>query len=179
MESAVRVQHRRVRAVLLQILPVRQEHRDAGAVLTERTVPRVGVWTARSGEPLVVTVSNSLLNNGSRNYANVICDHPGTPGNVGEWFDTGCFTNPPAFTYGNAGIGHVRGPSLVNQDFSLGKSTKFKEKRSLEFRAEFFNIFNSAHLGNPATTLGNSDFGTISSTVGTPREVQLGLKFQF
>ena len=70
-------------------------------------------------------------------------------------------------------------PSLVNQDFSLGKSTKFNEKRSLEFRAEFFNIFNSAHLGNPATTLGNKDFGTISSTVGTPREVQLGLKFQF
>ena len=138
-----------------------------------------GITTARSGEPLVVTVSNSLLNNGSRNYANIVCDHPGTPGNVGEWFDTGCFTNPPAFTYGNAGIGHVRGPSLVNQDFSIGKSTKFNEKRSLEFRAEFFNIFNSAHLGNPATTLGNSDFGTISSTVGTPREVQLGLKLQF
>ncbi len=69
-----------------------------------------GITTARSGEPLVVTVSNSLLNNGSRNYANIVCDHPGTPGNVGEWFDTGCFTNPPAFTYGNAGMtcGHAR-----------------------------------------------------------------------
>src|SRR5947209_19353243 len=138
-----------------------------------------GITTAHSGEPLAISVANSLLNNGTGNRADITCSHVQTLGTVGQWFDTGCFVNPPAFTYGNSGVGHVRGPGLVNWDCSVAKTHSIGEKRTLDFRAEFFNIFNQAHFANPATTLGNSDFGVINSTVLTPREVQLGLKFSF
>ena len=81
--------------------------------------------------------------------------------------------------FGNSGVGHVRGPGLVNFDFSVFKNTAIDDKRSIEFRAKFFNLFNNPHFANPNTTFGTSSFGRISGTVLTPREVQLGLRFAF
>lgn len=138
-----------------------------------------GITTIQSGEPLFIQVSSSQLNNGTGNWADVTCSKVPTLKMVNRWFETGCFANPAPFTYGNSGIGHVRGPGIFNFDFSIGKITNFDDKRSLQFRAEFFNIFNHARFSNPGTTLGNSDFGIIGTTTGTPRQVQLGLKFAF
>jgi hypothetical protein len=73
----------------------------------------------------------------------------------------------------------VRGPGIVNFDLSAFKRFHFDEKRTVEFRAEVFNAANNPHFANPQVTLGNADFGRITSTVLTPREVQLGLKFFF
>jgi hypothetical protein len=49
----------------------------------------------------------------------------------------------------------------------------------LEFRAEAFNVFNHPQFQGPHTTVGQSDFGTITSTVNNPRELQLALKLYF
>jgi hypothetical protein len=54
-----------------------------------------------------------------------------------------------------------------------------KEKYRLEFRAEFFNAFNSPHFDNPNTVLGNANYGRVTSTAFPAREIQLGIKLLF
>ena len=138
-----------------------------------------GITSIRSGQALLVTVAASQLNTGSNNWADITCadvDHPKT---VELWFNTGCFAAPAQFQFGNSGKGHARGPGVVNFDLSLFKKFAIDEKRSVEFRAEFFNAFNNPHFSNPNVQVGNASLGRISSTVLTPREIQLGLKFVF
>jgi hypothetical protein len=138
-----------------------------------------GITTARTGFPLVVAVNTSLLNTGTGNRANISCPDVGYPKLVSQWFDTSCFSAPPQYVFGNSGKGHVRGPGVINYDLSAFKTFRFDEKRALQFRAEFFNAFNTPHFNTPAVTFGNSDFGKITSTILTPREIQLGLKLTF
>lgn len=138
-----------------------------------------GITTIQSGQPLFVNVSSSRLNTGTGNRADIVCTEVSRPKLVESWFDTGCFTDPAPFVFGNSGIGHVRGPGIVNFDFSVFKRTPIDETRSLELRAEFFNLFNNPHFANPNTTFGTTSFGRISATTLTPREVQLGLRFVF
>ena len=138
-----------------------------------------GITTARTGFPLVIAVNNSLLNTGTGNRANINCPEVGLPKLVNQWFDTSCFSAPAQYVFGNSGKGHVRGPGVLNFDLSAFKSFHFGEKRALEFRSEFFNAFNNPHFNNPAVTFGNSDFGRITSTILTPREIQLGLKLTY
>jgi hypothetical protein len=72
----------------------------------------------------------------------------------------------------------VRGPRYRNADIALIKRTYFSEQRSIEFRAEAFNITNTPPLGAPATVLGAAGFGSITSA-GDPRVIQFGLKVNF
>ena len=71
-------------------------------------------------------------------------------------------------------------PRFNNVDFSLLKSTAFAENKSLQFRAEFFNIFNHANFANPANQVfdarGNRapTAGLITSTVGIARTSSSG-----
>ncbi len=138
-----------------------------------------GITTFQSGQPLVINVASSRLNTGTGNRADITCKEVPRPKRVERWFDTGCFADPAPFVFGNSGIGHARGPGLINSDFSVFKNTAINEKRSIEFRAEFFNLFNNPHFANPNTTFGTGPFGRISGTVLTPREIQLGLRFLF
>jgi len=138
-----------------------------------------GITTLQKGAPLVINVASSQLNTGTGNRANITCADVDKPEQVGQWFDTGCFTAPAAFEFGDSGVGHVRGPGIVNFDISAFKRFNFTERNSLEFRAEFFNLFNDAHFDNPGASLGAANFGVISNTVLTPREVQLGLVLSF
>jgi len=91
----------------------------------------------------------------------------------------GVFAGVPAATnYGNAGVGILRGPSQANFNFSVAKDTRITENQKIQFRAEFFNIFNHTNFNNPAATLGNPGFGVITSAAA-PREAQLALKLTF
>jgi outer membrane receptor protein involved in Fe transport len=139
-----------------------------------------GIATLRTGEPLAVAARNNRLNTGTGNWADVTCDSVATPKRIGQWFDTSCFAdNPDPFAFGNAMFGTLRGPGVVNFDLSAFKSFAFGERRTIEFRAEFFNAFNNPHFANPNTSSSSGDFGRITGTVLTPREIQLGLKLQF
>jgi hypothetical protein len=62
---------------------------------------------------------------------------------------------------------------------SLFRSFPFAEKRRLEFRAEAFNMLNHVNLGQPDATLGDAGFGTVRTTRGTERQLQLALKLFF
>jgi hypothetical protein len=94
--------------------------------------------------------------------------------------------------FGNLGRNTFRGPRQQNWDFSLIKNFKLTEKQSLRFTTDFFNIWNHANFGNPSITdvesiphdstgksLTTGPFGKITSTVGTPRLIQLSLRYAF
>jgi len=101
------------------------------------------------------------------------------PKRVDQWFDTGCFSAPAPYTFGNSGVGHARGPGINNWDFSVAKDTRFGERPTLRIEANFFNLFNAAHFSNPGTTQGTSSFGIIGSDRLPPRLIQIGAKFSF
>jgi hypothetical protein len=110
----------------------------------------------------------------------------GTPvGTPDLWFDPCAFSNPAFGVFGNLGRHTLIGPVFNNVDFSLLKSTDFAENKSIQFRAEFFNIFNHANFANPAPLVfdarGNRvpTAGLITSTVGIARTIQFGLKLVF
>jgi hypothetical protein len=140
-----------------------------------------GITTFQSGPPMQLVVANNLLNNnGYNNPVNITCTSVPMPKTVAAWFDTGCFAAPPAYTFGNTGVfAYVRGPGINNWDFSFAKNTSIHEKMQLRLEADFFNLFNSPHFSNPNNSLGNSNFGTISSDRLPPRIIQLGAKFSF
>ena len=79
---------------------------------------------------------------------------------------------------GNAGRRFFHGPGLNNWDFSVHKTTRITEKTSVEFRAEFFNVFNHAQFTNPSGNLSSSNFGRVTGA-RDPRIGQLALKFHF
>jgi hypothetical protein len=151
-----------------------------------------GVTVFQSGFPLV-------FSNGAANYTtlfgagsrpNVVAGcNKGSPfsgrGQLNAWFNTACFAAPPDFTFGNEARTDpsIRGSGIKNFDFALFKRTRFgpDEKLGLEFRTEFFNLFNRTQFAPPNTSVTSSNFGVVSSTYpGTnPRLIQFGLKFLF
>jgi hypothetical protein len=84
--------------------------------------------------------------------------------------------------FGNLGRNVVIGPGFNNSDLSLMKSTKIGERMTVQFRAEFFDLFNHANLGQPGNVVDSPSFGRITNTrfptgeSGSSRQVQLGLK---
>jgi hypothetical protein len=95
---------------------------------------------------------------------------------------TSAFAVLPAGTtrFGTAGRNILLGPGLANYDVGLAKNTRFRERYNVQFRAEFFNLFNRANFGTPQRTVNVSApaFGSISSAFRA-REMQFGLKLQF
>lgn len=99
--------------------------------------------------------------------------------------------------FGNVGRNVLRGPKQTNVDFSIIKRLPFSESQSIEFRAEFFNLFNHGNFANPignlnaVTSSGGSidpstgriinpgDFGRIISTSNNPRIIQIAIKLNF
>jgi hypothetical protein len=109
--------------------------------------------------------------------------HKGGPRTVQEWFNTTCFDSAPAYSFGDESRvdGTLRQDGINNWDFALFKKTYFgpENKFNLEFRTEFFNIFNRTQFAAPNTTLGSASFGQVSSANGNPRLIQFGLRFSF
>jgi hypothetical protein len=70
------------------------------------------------------------------------------------------------------------GPGIQQWDVSFIKRNPITEKVNLEFRAEFFNMFNHPNFGTPGQTVGTSSAGVIGGA-GTPRDIQFGLKLKF
>ncbi len=92
---------------------------------------------------------------------------------------TAAALNPALRTYGTLGRNAFRGPSRTNVDFAVAKITPlFGERVTMELRAEFFNIFNTAEFNDPVTNINSSNFGQITSTA-PPRIIQFAAKFAF
>jgi hypothetical protein len=161
-------------------------------------VPRVlgsgwkaaGITTMRSGFPFSVHSFTDPFQYGDNTeiLADVVPGVPRRPSNFSipsNQLNPAAFTNPGPFTYGNSGRNSLFGPSMINFDFSLMRSFQIRENKTLEFRAEFYNIFNTPQFANGFWAVGVPGFGQSTSTIttadafGTYRQIQFALKYAF
>jgi hypothetical protein len=152
-----------------------------------------GIWTWRGGFPLSIYsgLDNSFSAQGQDRADLIKSGNPqlssGRSHNaqVTEFFDTTFFGSNAIGTYGSSGKNNLRGPRMSNVDFSLLKRFKLNERLALQFRAEFFNVFNNVNFSPPQSGLlaidniqSDPSFGQILAA-GDPRIIQLALKLNF
>ena len=113
-------------------------------------------------------------------YPNVVGDPNAIAGRTPqEWFNIAAFAQPAQYTFGNAGRNILRTDSLNNLNFSLFKRFPFLDRRDFEIRADFFDLMNHTSFGYPSDTVGTSQFGKLSNTRNSGRQVQLAVKIHF
>jgi hypothetical protein len=160
-----------------------------------------GITSAQSGEAFTAGMSGDLSNTGSGSYRP---DQIGNPYDfsIGQsvqsdlgcsghqdlscWYNQGAFAVPAlapgqqiAHVFGNGRIGNLRGPKMVNMDFVLQKSFKIRESHRIEFRSEFFNLFNHPNFGLPSSTVDEAGGASITSTATDNRQIEFALKYTF
>ncbi|MFN2491655.1 MAG: TonB-dependent receptor domain-containing protein [Pyrinomonadaceae bacterium] len=168
-----------------------------------------GILTSSSGIPITPFINTNISLTGELNdRPNIIGDIYGGGHTVTAWInpcvlnadgsrrstcragDTPAWQIPAAGSFGNAGRNIIIGPRFNVLDFSVNKNTRINERVSLQFRTEFFNIFNHANFSLPNVQVDSGAFGAIGTTPdvdagnprlgdGGPRVLQFGLKFIF
>jgi hypothetical protein len=143
-----------------------------------------GILTLHTGNPYTVRAngcqgvwsgcSPDLVNGATADAA------PSGGRNPTEWFDTANFLEPASLTGGNLGLQSNNAPPTRTLDFSIFKDFDITERWKIQFRAESFNFANTPQFGTPDATLGDTNFGQVtSSQVGTERHIQFQLRLQF
>ncbi|HEY1216058.1 MAG TPA: carboxypeptidase regulatory-like domain-containing protein, partial [Bryobacteraceae bacterium] len=97
------------------------------------------------------------------------------------WFNPAAFAKPPVGQFGNSGRNVVRGAGINNTDASLFRNFPHilkVESSGLQFRAEFYNIFNHANFSDFGRTFGSPNFGQ-AIAARDARTIQLGLRLFF
>ncbi|HMD99154.1 MAG TPA: carboxypeptidase-like regulatory domain-containing protein [Terriglobia bacterium] len=143
---------------------------------------------AISGFPLFIYNSNNTSgvnfqwNGLALNRPDRVCNGRLSNWTVSEFFNTSCFQAAASGELGNSDRTPLFGPPLVNTDFSAIKNIplSFREGASLQFRAEFFNLWNHPEFATPTTDLAAGPvFGVINQSVNNPRLIQFALKLRF
>ena len=167
-----------------------------------------GITTVQSGEAVTAVMSSDLSNTGSFSYrpdqiANPYdfsfnsgsqgtdfgCTNPGHQ-TLDCWYNQAAFTVPglapgqqSAHAFGNSRIGNLRGPDLIDFDVVLQKNFKIRESQQVEFRAEFFNLFNHPNFGLPgggsAVAVDVPGGASITNTATDNRQIEFALKYTF
>ena len=143
-----------------------------------------GILTAQSGFPFTVTAGKDQSLTGLGQDRGVITGPPKGSGACGnrvpcvDFLNRSSFTLPAIGTFGNIGKNSLAGPNLITWDMGIFKNFPFSERYRIQFRAEFFNIFNRANFSNPSGNVSSGSFGTITGA-GDPRIGQLALKLFF
>jgi hypothetical protein len=137
--------------------------------------------TAHSGFPITVTDGSNPSLQASRSPERPNQTGSGEVDNptLERWIDRSAFVSAPRGQFGNAGVGILRAPGFWNVDLSISKRFMIVGTQYLMFRAEAFNVFNRPNFGAPQANIQSTAFGTITSTVGDPRVVQLVAKYYF
>jgi len=183
----------------------RQHMNDANAVVDGF----LGGWelgtiiTAQTGEAVTAVLSADTTNTGSFSprpdqihkpfdfsygidvQTAMGCTNPGHQ-TLDCWYNQGAFAVPStapdqtfATNWGTSPIGNLRGPNLVDFDLVLQKSFRIHESQQLQFRAEFFNIFNHPNFGLPAVNPDVSGGAAITNTSTDNRQIEFALKYTF
>jgi len=141
------------------------------------------VVQVQSGNPVNIVTSNATVNGVANTLRPDVTGPIKMIGSVERWFDTSVFNVVPRF--GNLSRNVVEGPGFNNTDFSVIKDTNLGERMRVQFRAEFFDLFNHANFGQPGNVVGTPSFGRITNTrfptgeSGSSRQVQFALKLVF
>jgi hypothetical protein len=181
--------HRFVGSYVWQLPKLAAAHRLARGLLGDWQLS--GLVSAQTGRPL--TVLSGVNNSGTglgQDRANLVGAAYGGGACAGstkackDWLNLTAFVANPAGTFGNLGKGSLRFPGAFNWDMAFTKNFLFTERLKLQFRAEFFNIFNrvnfdeSAATGNFAKLSSKGNFGALQQATD-PRIGQLALKLYF
>jgi hypothetical protein len=141
-----------------------------------------GIYTAHTGFPLTIKMSGDPSGTGARSFRANVIGTPNDPHQIGPgalYLDPSVYSAPTAHTFGNAGVGIVRGPGMSRLDLSLGKEFHLTEKMYFQLRGEAFNLTNSPIFLSPASqTITSPLFGQIRSSEGE-RNLQVVGKFYF
>lgn len=143
-----------------------------------------GIITLQSGTPF------SVLDGTNRSLDGVGSDRADLVGStdlytsdsrgrrIAQYFNTSDFAINAFGTYGTSGRNILRGPGLATVNFSVFKNVRIREKIQLQYRTEFFNLFNRVNLNNPTSTANSPIYGRITSA-NDPRILQLALRLEF
>ena len=145
-----------------------------------------GIVTARSGGPFTITAGQdqsktglnqdrAVLVAGVNPFASGACS---TSAFCVSYLNKAAFSGPAVGTFGTLGKDSFRGPRFFDWDMGVVKNVPISERFHLEFRAEFFNIFNTVNFDNPNSNRSANGFGTITGAA-SPRIGQLALKLVF
>jgi Carboxypeptidase regulatory-like domain len=149
-----------------------------------------GILTLSTGTPFTVYDSTDVALLGgaqevsgfSANRPDLISNPNNGPKTAQEWFDINAFQrlNPEtqAGQFGNAGRNVTQAAGLGQFDFSVFKNFRLTESKTLQFRSEFFNLFNRVNFGLPYHDISSPTFGQVESAL-PPREIQFALKLLF
>jgi Carboxypeptidase regulatory-like domain len=146
-----------------------------------------GVITLQTGRPFTVALLPEFdnSNTGVSNLGFLGNDRPNLTGQAKldnptpeRWFNTAAFAIPSFGIFGNSGRNILDGPSYKNVNFSIVKNTAIREAATIQFRTEFFNLFNHPNFGLPDNFVGSPSFGRLVSA-DSPRRIQFGLKLLF
>lgn len=111
--------------------------------------------------------------------ARLVGDPEAGGGTANRWFNTAAFAQCSSPTE-QSGRNILRGPGIANVDFSLFRKFKITERTGIDFRAEFFNLFNHPQFSFPEQFLGSGNFGRITTTrLNSERQIQFGLRWTF
>jgi hypothetical protein len=135
-----------------------------------------------SGFPLTIKMSGDPSGTGARSFRPNVIGTPNDQHLIGpgvSFLDISAYAAPLAGTFGNAGVGGVRGPGMKRLDYSLHKQFNVTEHKYFELRTEIFNLFNTPIFASPASqTITSSLFGQIRSSSGE-RNIEIAAKFYF
>ena len=141
-----------------------------------------GIYQARTGFPITVIDGRARSLQGERGAERPNCVGNPKPADqsIAKWLDINAFQAAALGTFGNCPVGVARMPGYQNVDLTLSKRFEVGGSRGLEFRVEAFNAFNHPGFGPPARDLSvPNTFGQITSTVSSPRVIELVAKFSF
>ena len=150
-----------------------------------------GIQTLQSGLPFTPQLSYNPSNDGDTRNPVRPSLNPNFTGQIIQggpngYFNPNAFLQPLPGTYGNVGRNILQGPALVETDLSLTKKFSFPERWNMQFRSEFFNVFNHTNFNVPnpvvfasATGGPSPTAGLITATSTTSRQIQFGLKLMW
>jgi hypothetical protein len=142
------------------------------------------IATFQTGLPFSVTciVGSTLYNRADLIPGVALTTTSGsTEGRLGNYYNTAAFKSSCSNVapYGTSSRNLLRGPGQKNVDFSLTKKFPLGDIRNMEFRSEFFNLFNFANFANPNNNQAALGAGTITATNAGPRVIQFALKLNY
>jgi hypothetical protein len=139
-----------------------------------------GIFTGATGFPFTVSIPVDRANIGTGGQRpNIVGTAKLSSPTVDRWFSGDAFALPDLYTFGAAGRNILRGPKVVNFDFSIMKRFHTWEKQFLEFRTEMFNSTNTPNFSTPSATIGTPSTGRIFGVTNTARQIQLALRYEF
>ena len=146
-----------------------------------------GVLSMSSGTPFDVGTSQDIANTGNYNYGNgygyerlnrIGSPYPSSK-SPKEWINPASFQLPAQYTFGTLGRDTLRSDWSKGLDLSIFRQFPIEERVRLEFRFEMFNATNTPVWAVPVTNHDAPNFGTVTSTANTARQLQFGLKLYF